>query len=98
LHYGQEPNCQYEFTDVSLKASKKEIAKELSNKKDGNGKIIGYTVLNDKNSAKKAVIYIEDISGKRNIIKSYDNEFINKMENNEWVGRNITYKDLQLAT
>jgi len=93
-----EPICQYEFTDVSLKASKKEIAKELSNKKDGNGKIIGYTVLNDKNSAKKAVIYIEDISGKRNIIKSYDNEFINKMENNEWVGRNITYKDLQLAT
>ena len=93
-----EPNCQYEFKDVSLKASKKEIAKELSNKKDGNGKIIGYTVLNDKNSTKKAVIYVEDISGKRNIIRSYDNEVINKMENNEWVGRNITYKDLQLAT
>ena len=93
-----ESNCQYEFIDVTLEASKKETAKELSNKKDGNGKIIGYTVLNDKNSSKKAVIYIEDISGKRNIIRSYDNEVINRMENNEWVGRNITYKDLQLAT
>ena len=93
-----ESNCQYEFIDVTLEASKKETAKELSNKKDGDGKIIGYTVLNDKNSSKKAVIYIEDISGKRNIIRSYDNEVINRMENNEWVGRNITYKDLQLAT
>ena len=93
-----ESNCQYKFIDVTLEASKKETAKELSNKKDGDGKIIGYTVLNDKNSSKKAVIYTEDISGKRNIIRSYDNEVINRMENNEWVGKNITYKDLQLAT
>jgi hypothetical protein len=83
--------------DVTEKAIKYDNPVEISDKKDGTGKIIGYTVIKDDNLTKKAVMYVENDMKKRNIVTSYNEQVIHSMENNEWVGRYINFANLQLV-
>ena len=63
-----------------------EKALELSEFEDGEGKIVGYTVISKKD-INKAIIYIETIDNKRKLITSSDKTIIDSMEKNEWVGK-----------
>ena len=87
----------FKFMDVTKKAQNHDKPIEISDKEDGNGKIIGYTVIMNNNSEKKAVMYIENDKKKRNIVTSYNKEVIYSMENSEWVGKYINFANLQLV-
>ena len=83
--------------DVTKDAETIEKALELSEFEDGEGKIVGYTVINKKD-INKAIIYIETIDNKRKLITSSDKTIIDSMEKNEWVGKKIKFKESQLVS
>ncbi|MFL2735027.1 MAG: acetyl-CoA acetyltransferase [Gammaproteobacteria bacterium] len=95
--WSSQKNIPFKFMDVTEKAIKYDNPVEISEKKDGTGKIIGYTVIKDDNLTKKAVMYIENDMQKRNIVTSYNEQVIHSMENNEWVGKYINFANLQLV-
>ena len=68
-----------------------------SGSRDGEGKIVGYTVINKKD-INKAIIYIETIDNKRKLITSSDKTIIDSMEKSEWVGKKIKFKESQLVS
>ena len=68
---------------------------KLSNDVNGDGVIIGYTVL--KKNISKAVIYLNTADNKRKLITSSDKSIIESMENEEWVGKKVNYKKNQLV-
>ena len=69
----------------------------LTNKNSGTAKIVGYTILLDKLKNKKAVIYAELEDKKRLILNSKNPEVIKNMENAEWIGKSITFKNGSLV-
>ena len=95
--WSSQKNIPFRFMDVTEKAIKHDNPLEISDKKDGTGKIIGYTVIKDDNLTKKAVMYVENDMKKRNIVTSYNEQVIHSMENNEWVGKYINFANLQLV-
>ena len=95
--WSSERHIPFNFKDVTKDAEELDKALKISDENDGNGKIIGYTIIKDDNSNKKAVMYIENDKKKRNIVTSYNKEVINSMENNEWVGKYINFVNLQLV-
>ena len=95
--WSSQKNIPFRFMDVTEKAIKYDNPVEISDKKDGTGKIIGYTVIKDDNLTKKAVMYVENDMKKRNIVTSYNEQVIHSMENNEWVGKYINFANLQLV-
>ena len=90
-------NKEIDFThkDVTKDAEIIEKPLELSESEDGEGKIVGYTIIN-KNDINKAIMYV-DTNNKRKLITSSDKTIIDSMEKNEWVGKKIKFKESQLA-
>ena len=79
--------------DVTASAAAAEKPVALSKIKEGSGVIIGYTVLpKNHTNLKKAVIYIEDTNGDRKVLISYDEVILDKMGDEEWVGKSINFK------
>ena len=54
----------FKFKDCTQKARETELPVELSNCKDGSGKIIGYTIL-IKDKTHKAILFIDTDDKKR---------------------------------
>ena len=94
--WGKRNLINYSFKDVSEEAENHEVPYEISSETSGEGNIIGYTVIKNEESVKKAVIYIEDVNKNRNIITSENKEVIESMEINEWVGKWVKFKNLLL--
>ena len=94
--WGKRNLINYSFKDVSEEAENHEVPYKISSETSGEGNIIGYTIIKNKESVKKAVIYIEDVNKNRNIITSENKEVIESMEINEWVGKWIKFKNLRL--
>ena len=94
--WGKRNLINYSFKDVSEEAENHEVPYKISSETSGEGNIIGYTIIKNKESVKKAVIYIEDVNKNRNIITSENKEVIESMEINEWVGKWIKFKNLLL--
>jgi acetyl-CoA C-acetyltransferase len=94
--WGKRNLINYSFKDVSEEAENYEVPYKISSETSGEGNIIGYTIIKNEESAKKAVIYIEDVNKNRNIITSENKEIIESMEINEWVGKWIKFKNLLL--
>ena len=94
--WGKRNLINYSFKDVSEEAENHEVPYKISSETSGEGNIIGYTVIKNEESVKKAVIYIEDVNKNRNIITSENKEVIESMEINEWVGKWVKFKNLLL--
>ena len=87
----------FSFTDVTSKAKEFDKPLSLSNKNSGTATIVGYTILLDKNKNKKAVIYAELNDKKRLILNSKNLEAIESMENMEWIGKEIKFRNGSLV-
>tara|TARA_B100001121_G_scaffold232117_1_gene205389 strand:- start:117 stop:494 length:378 start_codon:yes stop_codon:yes gene_type:complete len=95
--WGKKNLIDFNFKDMSEEAENNEVPYKISSKTSGEGNIIGYTIIKNEESVKKAVIYIEDVKKNRNIITSKNKEVIESMESNEWVGKWIKFKNLLLT-
>ena len=87
----------FSFADVTSKAKEFDKPLSVSNKNSGTAIIVGYTILLDKNKNKKAVIYAELNDKKRLILNSKNQEAIKSMENIEWIGKKIKFKNGSLV-
>ena len=87
----------FSYVDVTSKAKEFDKPLPLSNKKSGTATIVGYTILLDENKNKKAVIYAELNDKKRLILNSKNLEAIESMENTEWVGKKIKFRNGSLV-
>jgi len=87
----------FSLADVSDKAKEVDKPMDLTNDNSGTATIVGYTILLEKDNNKKAVIYAELDNKKRIILNSRNLEVINDMENTEWIGKSITFKDGSLV-
>ena len=94
--WSKNPNIDFIHKDFTNEAKNKEIPIEISNITEGNGKIIGYTIIN-YDSKPKAIMYINASDGKRKLITSSDKSIIKLMENKEWIGKKIYFKENQLV-
>ena len=70
---------------------------ELSNIAEGEGEIIGYTIIEGSEHASKAVLYLDDEMKHRKVVSSFDKNFINLLMEEEWVGKKVKFKDGQAA-
>ena len=68
----------------------------MSNIAEGEGKIIGYTIIKRNENTPKAVLYIEDEKKHRKVIYSFDKNFINLLMEEEWVGKKVEFIDGQV--
>ena len=93
--WSKNPCIDFRYEDCTKKASEIELPVELSDKKNGSGKIIGYTILSEDNT-NKAIIFVDTDDKKRKLIISTNKNIINEMQNTEWVGKRINFKDDQL--
>ena len=96
--WGKDPLINFQSKDVTKEAEKAEIPVLMSSSKNGEGKILGYTVLYDKQIPDKAVFYLEDLNKSRKVITSIDKEIIQNMEKEEWIGKQIQYTSNQLSS
>ena len=97
--WAKEPLLNFVSKDVTEEAKTIENPILLSDSKEGNGKILGYTILNDeKNKELKAVMYIEDTQARRKVLISRDKKTIQSMGEEEWVGKNILFKGKYLVS
>ena len=95
--WGKEYQEQFIFNDVTDQAKLNEIPIELSSITEGEGEIIGYTIIEEGESAQKAVLYIDDEKKDRKVVSSYDKIFINLLMEEEWVGKKVKFKDGQVV-
>ena len=93
--WSKNPDVDFIYKDFTNEADSKEKAVKLSSDVNGDGVIIGYTVL--KKDSCKAVIYLNTDDNKRKLITSSDKNIIELMESEEWVGRKVYYKSDQLV-
>ena len=93
--WSKNPCIDFRYEDCTKKASEIELPVKLSDKKNGSGKIIGYTIL-IKDNTNKAIIFVDTDDKKRKLITSTNKNIINEMQNTEWVGKRINFKDDQL--
>jgi len=89
---------KFSMADVTLQAEKIDKPIPLSNKKSGTATIVGYTILLDKKNIKKAVIYAELKDKKRLILNSRNPKVIESMEDSEWIGKKIIFKNGSLVS
>ena len=95
--WGKEYQEQFIFNDVTDQAKLNETPIELSTITEGEGEIIGYTIIEGSESAPKAVLYIDDEKKDRKVVSSYDKIFINLLMEEEWVGKKVKFKDGQVV-
>ena len=94
--WSKNPSMNFKFKDCTQKARETELPVELSDHKNGSGKIIGYTIL-IKDNTHKAILFIDTDDKKRKLITSTNKNIIKEMQNTEWVGKRIIFKEDQLA-
>ena len=90
--WGKEYQEQFIFDDVTERAKLDENPVELSNIAEGEGEIIGYTIIERSENASKAVLYLDDEKKHRKVVSSFDQNFINLLMEEEWVGEKIKFK------
>ncbi len=95
--WGKEYQEQFIFNDVTEQAKLNEIPIELSSITEGEGEIIGYTIIEEGESALKAVLYINDEKKDRKVVSSHNKIFINLLMEEEWVGKRVKFKDGQVV-
>ena len=95
--WGKEYQEQFIFDDVTERAKLDEKPVELSNIAEGEGEIIGYTIIEGSEHASKAVLYLDDEKKHRKVVSSFDKNFINLLMEEEWVGKKVKFKDGQAA-
>ena len=95
--WGREYQERFIFNDVTDQAKLNEIPVGLSSIIEGEGEIIGYTVVEGNENALKAVLYIDDEKKDRKVVSSYDKIFINLLMEEEWVGKKLKFKDGQVV-
>ena len=95
--WGREYQERFIFNDVTDQAKLNEIPVGLSSIIEGEGEIIGYTVVEGNENALKAVLYIDDEKKDRKVVSSYDKIFINLLMEEEWVGKKVKFKDGQVV-
>ena len=95
--WGKEYQEQFIFNDVTEQAKLNEIPIELSSITEGEGEIIGYTIIEEGESAQKAVLYIDDEKKDRKVVSSHNKIFINLLMEEEWVGKRVKFKDGQVV-
>ena len=93
--WSKNPCIDFRYEDCTKKASEIELPVKLSDKKNGSGKIIGYTIL-IKDNTNKAIIFVDTDDKKRKLITSTNKNIIKEMQNTEWVGKRINFRDNQL--
>ena len=93
--WSKNPQINFLFKDFTEEAKISDIPIELSDLEEGEGKIIGYTIINIEGT-NKAIMYIDTLNDKRKLITSSDKTIINLMEKKEWVGKKIKFKENQL--
>ena len=93
--WSKTPVIDFIHKDFTNEANSIDKPVKLSNDVNGDGIIIGYTVL--KKNISKAVIYLNTSDNKRKLITSSDKSIIESMENEEWVGKKVNYKKNQLV-
>ena len=93
--WGKEYQEQFIFDDVTERAKLDEKPIELSNIAEGEGEIIGYTIIEVSEHASKAVLYLDDEKKHRKVVSSLDKNFINLLMEEEWVGKKVKFKDGQ---
>ena len=93
--WSKNPCIDFRYEDCTKKASEIEFPVKLSDKKNGSGKIIGYTIL-IKDNTNKAIIFVDTDDKKRKLITSTNKNIIKEMQNTEWVGKRINFRDDQL--
>ena len=93
--WGKEYQEQFIFDDVTERAKLDEKPVELSNIAEGEGEIIGYTIIEGSENAPKAVLYLDDEMKHHKVVSSFDKNFINLLMEEEWVGKKIKFKDGQ---
>jgi len=95
--WGKKYQERFIFNDVTDQAKLNEIPIELSSITEGEGEIIGYTIIEASETAPKAVLYIDDEKQDRKVVSSYDKIFINLLMEEEWVGKKVKFKDGQVV-
>ena len=90
--WGKEYQEQFIFDDVTDRAKLDEKPVELSNIAEGEGEIIGYTIIEVSEHSSKAVLYLDDEKKHRKVVSSLDKNFINLLMEEEWVGEKIKFK------
>ena len=93
--WGKEYQEQFIFDDVTERAKLDEKPVELSDIAEGEGVIIGYTIIEGSEHASKAVLYLDDEMKHRKVVSSFDKNFINLLMEEEWVGKKVKFKDGQ---
>lgn len=94
--WGKEYQEQFIFDDVTDRAKLDEKPVELSNIAEGEGEIIGYTIIEVSEHASKAVLYLDDEKKHRKVVSSFDKNFINLLMEEEWVGKKVKFIDGQV--
>ena len=94
--WGKEYQEQFIFDDVTERAKLDEKPVELSNIAEGEGEIIGYTIIEESEHASKAVLYLDDEKKHRKVVSSFDKNFINLLMEEEWVGKKVKFIDGQV--
>tara|TARA_B100002052_G_scaffold123944_1_gene113908 strand:- start:53 stop:1507 length:1455 start_codon:yes stop_codon:yes gene_type:complete len=93
--WGKEYQEQFIFDDVTERAKLDEKPVELSDIAEGEGEIIGYTIIEVSEHSSKAVLYLDDEKKHRKVVSSLDKNFINLLMEEEWVGKKVKFKDGQ---
>ena len=94
--WSKNPEIEFVYKDFTDEAKIVDQPIKLSNHSNGEGKIIGYTIINKENTS-KAIMYIDTSDNKRKLITSSDKTIIGLMEREEWVGKKIKFKANRLA-
>ena len=95
--WSKDPHVDFLYKDFTKDAEIVDQPIELSDFKDGEGKIIGYTIINKEN-IDKVIMFINTTDNKRKLITSSDKTIIKLMEKNEWIGKKIKFKENQLVS
>ncbi len=95
--WGKEYKQQFIFDDVTDKAKLDESPVKLSNLTEGEGEIIGYTIIVESENAPKAVFYLDDEKKHRKVVSSCNKNLINLLMEEEWVGKKVNFKDGQVV-
>ena len=93
--WGKEYQEQFIFDDVTERAKLDEKPVELSDIAEGEGVIIGYTIIEGSEHSSKAVLYLDDEKKHRKVVSSLDKNFINLLMEEEWVGKKVKFKEGQ---
>ena len=96
--WGNKFQKEFIFFDVTSAAQKHEKPCDFEETTEGKGTIIGYTIFENQDKELKAVLYLESENNKRKVVSSSENNFIKKLRTNEWVGREVFYRDSSILS